>query len=68
MSIERNMDVSVIIDKNVWIGDKVTILSNVHIGKNAVIGANAVVTKDIPANCVAVGNPAKVIKLIQQYE
>jgi acetyltransferase-like isoleucine patch superfamily enzyme len=55
---------SVVIDENVWIGDKVTILPNVHIGKNAVIGANAVVTKDIPANCVVAGNPAKVIKAI----
>jgi len=54
----------VIIDDGVWIGDKVTILANVHIGKNAIIGANAVVTKDIPANCVAAGIPAKVIKMI----
>ena len=54
----------VIIEDNVWIGDKVTILSNVRIGKNSVIGANAVVTKDIPANCVAGGIPAKVIRII----
>jgi acetyltransferase-like isoleucine patch superfamily enzyme len=54
----------VIIEDNVWIGDKATILPNVRIGKNAIIGANAVVTKDIPANCVAVGIPAKVIKII----
>lgn len=54
----------VIIEEGVWIGDKVTILPNVRIGKNAIIGANAVVTKDIPANCVAGGIPAKVIKVI----
>lgn len=54
----------VIIEDNVWIGDKVTILPNVRIGKNAIIGANAVVTKDIPANCVAGGIPAKMIRII----
>lgn len=52
----------VIIDDNVWIGDKVTILPGVHIGKGAVIGSNSVVTKDIPAYSVAVGIPCKVIK------
>lgn len=52
----------VIIEEGVWIGDKATILPNVRIGKNAIIGANSVVTKDIPANCVAAGTPAKVIK------
>jgi acetyltransferase-like isoleucine patch superfamily enzyme len=55
----------VIIEDGVWIGDKVSILPNVRIGKNAIIGSNAVVTKDIPANCVAVGIPAKVIKVIE---
>jgi acetyltransferase-like isoleucine patch superfamily enzyme len=53
------------IGNNVWIGDKVSILAGVHIGNNAIIGANSVVTKDIPDNCVAVGNPAKVIKTIE---
>lgn len=55
----------VIIEDGVWIGDKVTILPNVRIGKNVIIGANAVVTKDIPANCVAGGIPAKIIKKIE---
>lgn len=52
----------VIIGNNVWIGDKATILPNVTIGDGAVIAANAVVTKDVPAYCVAAGNPAKIIK------
>lgn len=55
---------AVIIKDRVWIGDKVTILPKVIIGENSIIGANALVTKDIPANCIAAGVPAKVIKYI----
>ena len=50
------------IGKNVWIGVGVIILKGVTIGDGAVIGAGSVVTKDIPAGCLAVGNPAKVVK------
>ena len=50
------------IEDNVWIGGGAIILPGVVIGKNSVIGAGSVVTKDIPSNCVAVGNPCKVIK------
>lgn len=56
---------SVIIDDNVWIGDKVCILAGVHIGENSIIGANAVVTKDIPANSIAAGVPAEIVKIIK---
>lgn len=52
----------VIIGDNVWIGDKVAVLAGVHIGNNSIIAANAVVTNNIPANCVAGGVPARVIK------
>ncbi len=52
----------VFIDENVFISNNVTILKGVTIGKNSVIGANSVVTKDIPKNVIAAGNPAKVIK------
>lgn len=45
-----------------WIGTHVAIIGDVHIGKHCVIGANSVVTRDIPDNCVAVGNPAKIVK------
>lgn len=51
------------VGNNVWIGAKATILKGVTIGDGAIIGANAVVTKDIPANAVAVGNPANVVKM-----
>ena len=52
------------IGDNVWLGGGAIILPGVTIGENSVIGAGTVVTKDIPANCVAVGNPARVIKSI----
>ena len=55
----------IVIGENVWIGGNVTIISGVHIGDNSVIGAGSVVTKDIPSNTVAVGNPARVIKKLQ---
>lgn len=54
----------VIIEDGVWLGDKVSILPNVVIGRNSIIGANSVVTKNIPPNCVACGNPAKVVKTV----
>ena len=61
--IDRNYNVShVIIKDNVWIGESVSVLPGVTIGLNSIIGANSVVTKDIPDNSIAVGNPAKVIK------
>lgn len=52
----------VVIEDNVWIGDKVTILPGTHIGRGSIIAANSVVSKDIPPYCVAGGIPAKVIK------
>ncbi len=50
------------IGNNVWIGGNVVVLPGVKIGDNCVIGAGSVVTKDIPDNSVAVGNPCKVIR------
>lgn len=52
----------IIIGNNVWLGNNVCVLPGVKIGDGAVIGANSVVSHDIPAFCVAVGIPAKVIK------
>lgn len=50
------------VGNNVWFGGGVTVISGVTIGDNVVIGAGSVVTKDIPSNVVAVGNPCKVLK------
>ena len=52
----------IVLGKNVWIGSNATILQGVTIGDNAVVGAGAVVTKDVPANTVVGGVPAKFIK------
>ena len=56
------------IGDNVWIGGSVTILPGVTIGNNVTIGAGSVVTKDIPSNSIAVGNPCKVIKTLYDKE
>ncbi len=62
----RNMALCkrVTIKKNAWIGARVTILPGVTIGESSIIGAGAVVTKDIPDNSIAVGNPACVIRTL----
>ena len=51
-----------VIEDDVWIGAGVTVLAGVHLHRGAIIGAGAVVTHDIPANAIAVGVPAKVIR------
>ena len=58
----------VTIEDNVWIGANVTICPGVTVGKNSVIGAGSVVTKDIPADTVAVGNPCRVLREIGERD
>ncbi|WP_307799348.1 sugar O-acetyltransferase [Micromonospora antibiotica] len=53
------------IGDNVWLGGGVIVLAGVTIGANTVVGAGAVVTRDLPANVVAVGNPARVIRTLK---
>ena len=53
---------SVIVENNVWLGEGTKVLKGVSIGENTVIGAGSIVTKSIPANVIAAGNPCRVIK------
>ncbi|MFY1588647.1 sugar O-acetyltransferase [Micromonospora sp. WMMD734] len=53
------------IGDNVWLGGGVIVLAGVTVGENTVVGAGAVVTRDLPPNVVAVGNPARVIRTLQ---
>lgn len=65
-SLERQNKFSanapIVIGENVWIGSNARIQKGVTIGDNAIIAANSVVTKDVPANAIAAGNPAKIVK------
>lgn len=65
---QAQYNLSIHIGDNVWIGANSVILPGVHIGKNTVIGAGSVVTKDIPDNVVAVGNPCRVIREINDND
>lgn len=56
------------IGRNCWIGANVVIVPGVTIGNNVVIGAGSVVTKDLPDNVVAVGNPCKVLRTINEHD
>ncbi|GAB1621129.1 sugar O-acetyltransferase [Agarivorans albus] len=61
-------NVPITIGRNVWIGANSVVLPGISIGENSVIGAGSVVTKDIPANVVAVGNPCKVLREISERD
>ena len=56
------------IGKNCWLGAGVIVLPGITIGDNSVIGAGSVVTKDIPSNVIAFGNPCKVIREINEHD
>jgi acetyltransferase-like isoleucine patch superfamily enzyme len=52
----------VVLGENVWIGDSAIVCKGVRVGANSIVGAGAVVTHDVPANTIAAGNPARVVK------
>ena len=56
----------VLIREYAWVGAGASILPGVYIGRHAIVGAGSVVTKDVPDYAVAVGNPAKVIKMLDK--
>jgi UDP-2-acetamido-3-amino-2,3-dideoxy-glucuronate N-acetyltransferase len=55
-----------VVRKGASIGSGATVLSNVTIGENAIVGAGSVVTKDVPANAIVAGNPAKILRSIEK--
>src|SRR5271170_807000 len=55
-----------VIKKGASIGSGATILSNINIGENAIVGAGSVITKDVPPNSIVAGNPARVLRYIEQ--
>lgn len=66
-NVKQNLN-GPIIGKNAKIGANTTILPGVEIGENALIGSGSVVTKNIPANMVAVGNPAQIVKQVSELQ
>jgi maltose O-acetyltransferase len=62
---EQPESMPVVLERNVWLASRVIVLPGVTVGENSVIGAGSVVTKDIPANVLAAGIPAKVIRPIR---
>lgn len=57
-----------VIKKGASVGTGATILSNISIGENAIVGAGSVVTKDVPPNAIVAGNPARILRYIEEGE
>jgi maltose O-acetyltransferase len=62
----REVAKPIVIEDNVWLGGGAILLPGVRIGRNAVVGAGAVVARSVPPNTVVAGNPARVIREIEQ--
>ncbi len=61
-------NIPITIGSNVWVGANTVVLPGVSIGENSVIGAGSIVTKDIPADVVAIGNPCRVLRPINIHD
>lgn len=64
----HQFNIPITIESNVWLGANCVVLPGVTIGENSVIGAGSIVTKDIPANVVAVGNPCRILREINERD
>ncbi len=64
----HQFNIPIVIKSNVWLGAHCVVMPGVTIGENSVIGAGSIVTKDIPANVVAVGNPCRVLREINERD
>jgi maltose O-acetyltransferase len=60
--------IEITIGDNVWLGGNVVVMPGIHIGNNVVVGAGSVVTKDLPDNVIAAGNPSKIIREITEED
>lgn len=67
-SVPVGKSAPITLEENVWIGDSVIVCKGVTIGKNSIIGAGSIVVSDIPANVIAAGNPAKVVRELDTSE
>ena len=56
------------LEENVWVGDRAVICKGVTIGKNSIVGARSVVIKDVPENVIVAGNPATIVKELDESE
>jgi acetyltransferase-like isoleucine patch superfamily enzyme len=56
----------IVVGRNVWLGADVKVLAGVTIGENAIVAAGSVVTKDVPANMVVAGSPARIIREVKE--
>ena len=65
MDMANRVDKGIVIEDDVLVGAYAIVLKGVTIGARSVIGAGSVVTKDIPADCIAAGNPARVLKQLR---
>lgn len=65
VDMANRIDKEIIIEDDVLIGTNCIVLKGVRIGARSIIGAGSIVTKDIPSDCIAAGNPAKVIKFLK---
>ncbi|MCC5887033.1 MAG: acyltransferase [Gammaproteobacteria bacterium] len=58
----------IVLEDNVWVGDRATLCKGIHVGENSIVAAGAIVTHDVPANVVVAGNPARQVKTLDDAD